>query len=90
MTKAMALEWGPLGICVNAIGPGTFKTELTRALYDDPARSERIVSRIPVGRPGEAGDLAGAVIYLASPASDYVTGQVLWVDGGWQLMGAGL
>lgn len=90
MTKAMALEWGPHGICVNAIGPGTFRTELTQALYEDSARSERIVGRIPLGRPGEPDDLAGAVVYLASPASDYVTGQVLWIDGGWQLMGAGL
>jgi NAD(P)-dependent dehydrogenase (short-subunit alcohol dehydrogenase family) len=90
MTKAMALEWGPLGICANAIGPGTFRTELTRPLYDDPARAERIVSRIPLGRPGIPDDLAGAVVFLASPASDYVTGQVLWIDGGWLVMGAGL
>lgn len=90
MTKAMALEWGPLGICANAIGPGTFRTELTKPLYDDPERAERIVSRIPLGRPGLPDDVAGAVVYLASPASDYVTGQVLWIDGGWLVMGAGL
>lgn len=90
MTKAMALEWAPLGISVNAIGPGTFHTELTEALYSDPARAERIVSRIPMGRPGNPEDLASTVVYLASPASDYVTGQVLWVDGGWLLMGGGL
>ena len=90
MTKAMALEWGPLGICANAIGPGTFRTELTKPLYDDPERAERIVSRIPLGRPGLPDDLAGAFVYLASPASDYVTGQVLWIDGGWLVMGAGL
>ncbi len=90
MTKAMALEWGPLGICANAIGPGTFRTELTQSLYDDPERAERIVSRIPLGRPGLPDDVAGAVVYLASPASDYVTGQVLWIDGGWLVMGAGL
>lgn len=90
MTKAMALEWAPLGIRANAIGPGTFRTELTKPLYDDPARSERIVSRIPLGRAGLPDDLAGAVVYLASPASDYVTGQVLWIDGGWLVMGAGL
>ena len=81
---------GPLGICANAIGPGTFRTELTKPLYDDPERAERIVSRIPLGRPGLPDDLAGAVVYLASPASDYVTGQVLWIDGGWLVMGAGL
>jgi 2-dehydro-3-deoxy-D-gluconate 5-dehydrogenase len=90
MTKAMALEWGPLGICVNAIGPGTFHTELTEALYGDPERTARIVSRIPLGRPGVPDDLGGAVIFLASAASDYVTGQVLWVDGGFLVMGAGL
>ena len=90
MTKAMALEWGPLGICANAIGPGTFRTELTRPLYDDPARAERIISRIPLGRPGLPDDVAGAVVFLASPASDYVTGQVLWIDGGWLVMGAGV
>ena len=90
MTKAMALEWAPLGIRVNAIGPGTFRTELTEALYADPAQSERIVSRIPAGRPGTPDDLAGAVVFLASPASSYVTGHVLWVDGGWLLMGGGL
>ena len=83
MTKAMALEWAPLGICVNAIGPGTFHTELTEALYSDPVRTEQILKRLPMGRPGMADDLAGATVFLASPASDYVTGQVLWVDGGW-------
>ena len=90
MTKAMALEWAPKGICVNAIGPGTFHTELTDALYSDPDRSARIVSRIPMGRPGLPEDLAGAVVFLASPASDYVTGQVLWVDGGFLLLGTGI
>lgn len=87
MTQAMALEWAPLGICCNAIGPGTFHTELTGPLYTDPVRSEEIVSRIPLGRPGLPRDLAGAVVYLASPASDYVTGQVIWVDGGWLVNG---
>jgi NAD(P)-dependent dehydrogenase (short-subunit alcohol dehydrogenase family) len=90
MTKAMALEWAPHGICVNAIGPGTFHTELTEPLYSDPERAARIVSRIPLGRPGTPADLAGAVVYLASPASDYVTGQVLWVDGGFLLLGTGI
>src|SRR5215218_7267851 len=90
MTKAMALEWAPLGICVNAIGPGTFHTELTDALYSDPERAARITSRIPLGRPGMGPDLGGAVVYLASNASDYVTGQVLWVDGGFLLVGTGI
>lgn len=90
MTKAMALEWAPLGIRVNAIGPGTFHTELTDALYSDPERATAITSRIPLGRPGVPDDLAGATVFLASPASDYVTGQILWVDGGWLLMGGGI
>lgn len=90
LTKALALEWASLGICVNAIGPGTFHTELTDALYSDPERAAKITSRIPLGRPGVAGDLAGATVFLASPASDYITGQVIWVDGGWLLVGTGL
>jgi len=90
MTKAMALEWAPCGIRVNAIGPGTFHTELTDALYSDPERTAGITGRIPLGRPGVPEDLAGATVFLASPASDYVTGQVLWVDGGWLLVGTGL
>jgi NAD(P)-dependent dehydrogenase (short-subunit alcohol dehydrogenase family) len=90
MTKAMALEWASLGVCVNALGPGTFHTELTDPLYTDPGRSARIVERIPLGRPGIPRDLAGAAVFLASPASDYVTGQVLWVDGGYLVLGGGL
>ena len=83
MTKALANEWGPEGICVNAIGPGSFPTELTGPLYSDPQRVEEILARMPLGRPGKPADLAGATILLASPASDYITGQLLWVDGGW-------
>ncbi len=83
LTKAMALELAPHGICANAVGPGTFRTELTESLYSDPQRSAEIVRRIPMGRPGAPGDLAGATVFLAGPGSDYVTGQVLWVDGGW-------
>ncbi len=90
MTKAMAMEWGPLGICVNAIAPGSFKTDLTKALYSDPARTARIVERIPLGRPGEPEDLAGTAIFLAAPASDYITGTVIWVDGGILLLGHGI
>ena len=90
LTKAMAMEWGPLGICVNAIAPGSFRTELTKALYDDPVRSGRIVDRIPLGRPGEPDDLAGSAVFLAAPASDYITGTVLWVDGGILLVGHGI
>jgi NAD(P)-dependent dehydrogenase (short-subunit alcohol dehydrogenase family) len=83
LTKAMALELAPHGVRANAIGPGTFHTELTDALYSDPERVAGLVDRIPLGRPGLARDLAGATVFLASSASEYVTGQVLWVDGGW-------
>ena len=83
MTKAMALELAPHGICCNAIGPGTFRTELTERIYADPDRSAAIRERIPLGRPGVPDDLGGVAVFLASSASDYVTGQVLWVDGGW-------
>jgi NAD(P)-dependent dehydrogenase (short-subunit alcohol dehydrogenase family) len=83
MTKAMALEWAPYHINVNAIGPGTFPTELTEPLYNDANRTAAILQRIPMGRAGTPGDLAGATVFLASKASDYITGQVLYVDGGW-------
>ena len=85
LTKAMALELAGDGICANAIGPGTFRTELTEAIYNDPERAGEIRRRIPMGRPGLPGDLGGATVFLASDASDYVTGQVLWVDGGWMV-----
>ncbi|MGH7621756.1 MAG: SDR family oxidoreductase, partial [Gemmatimonadaceae bacterium] len=68
---------------VNAIAPGYFATDNTRALRDDPARFAEISARIPAGRWGDPRDLAGAVVFLASSASDYVTGHVLVVDGGW-------
>lgn len=83
MTKAFALEWGPKNVQVNAIGPGTFHTELTDAMYRDPERRAKIVNRVPMGRPGAPEDLAGATIFLASDASNYMTGQVIYIDGGW-------
>ena len=83
LTKALANEWGRHGVQVNAVAPGYMRTDNTQALRDDPARSEQILARIPAGRWGEAEDLAGAVVFLASPASDYVNGHVLVVDGGW-------
>ncbi len=83
LTKALAAEWGPLGICVNAIGPGTFPTELTEPLYTDSLRISEILARIPLGRWGQPSDLVGATLLLASPSSDYITGQMIWVDGGW-------
>jgi len=83
VTKALANEWAPYGIRVNAIAPGYMATNNTRALREDPVRSKAILDRIPAGRWGVPEDLQGAAIFLASAASDYVTGHVLAVDGGW-------
>jgi 2-deoxy-D-gluconate 3-dehydrogenase len=83
LTKALANEWAGRGVNVNAIAPGYIRTDNTRALQDDEARSRQIQDRIPAGRWGEPEDLGGAVVFLASPASDYVHGHVLVVDGGW-------
>ena len=83
LTKALANEWASKGICVNAIAPGYMSTENTRALRENSTRNRQILERIPAGRWGEPEDLAGAVIFLASKASDYVNGAVLNVDGGW-------
>ena len=83
LTKALANEWGRHGVQVNAIAPGYFRTDNTQRLQDDPVRSQEISGRIPAGRWGEPSDIGGAVVFLASPASDYVTGHVLVVDGGW-------
>jgi 2-dehydro-3-deoxy-D-gluconate 5-dehydrogenase len=84
LTKLMANEWAKHGINANAIAPGYFATDNTRALQDDPDRNREILGRIPAGRWGEPADLAGAAVFLASRASDYVQGVVLPVDGGWQ------
>ena len=83
LTKALANEWAKHGVQVNAIAPGYFRTDNTSALQADPVRSEQISARIPAGRWGEPADLGGAVVFLASRASDYVNGHVLVVDGGW-------
>ncbi len=83
LTKALANEWADRGVNVNAIAPGYMRTENTKPLFDDPLRNKEITSRIPAGRWGEPADLTGAVVFLASPASDYVHGHVLVVDGGW-------
>ena len=82
-TKSMANEWAERGVTVNCIAPGFFATELTGDLFSDPKNRTEILSRIPAGRLGDPSDLAGAAIFLASRASDYVTGHVLCVDGGW-------
>lgn len=83
ITKALANEWAGRGVNVNAIAPGYIATDNTSALRADSARNTAIVERIPAGRWGLPGDLAGATIFLASSASDYVDGIVLPVDGGW-------
>lgn len=83
LVKALSNEWAGRGVTVNAIAPGYIATDNTRALQDDPERSRSILARIPAGRWGNADDLAGATVFLASPASDYVSGIVLPVDGGW-------
>ena len=83
LTKALANEWAPHGINVNAIAPGYMETDNTTALRADATRTAQITERIPAGRWGTPADLAGAAIFLASPASDYVNGHVLVVDGGW-------
>lgn len=83
LTKALANEWTPKGVNVNAIAPGYIATDNTQALQDDPERSRAILERIPAARWGTANDLGGAAVFLASPASDYVSGITLPVDGGW-------
>lgn len=83
LTKLLANEWAARGINVNAIAPGYFATNNTTALRADTRRNADILARIPAGRWGEPDDLAGAAVFLASPASDYVHGVILPVDGGW-------
>jgi len=83
LVRALANEWAPHGVNVNAIAPGYFATDNTQPLRDDPDRSKAILERIPAGRWGEPADIAGATVFLASAASDYVHGIVLPVDGGW-------
>ncbi len=87
LTKALACEWGSRGITVNAIGPTVFRSDLTAWMYEEEGRGkavrEAMLARIPLGRLGEPEDFQGSVVFLASRASDFVTGQVLYVDGGY-------
>ena len=83
MTKVMALEWAQKGVCVNAIGPTYFETELVAQLRNDTERFNFINERTPVGRWGYPPELEGIVIFLASQASDFITGQTIYIDGGW-------
>ena len=82
LTRAMAEAWSQHGINANAIGPGFFRTELTASVFADPERAARNAAATCVGRNGEPEDIDGPLLFLSSPASDYVTGQVLMVDGG--------
>jgi 2-deoxy-D-gluconate 3-dehydrogenase len=83
LTRLLANEWAGRGINVNAIAPGYFTTSNTRALRSDEGRNRDILARIPAGRWGEPADLGGAAVFLAAPASDYVHGAIIPVDGGW-------
>ncbi len=83
LTKALANEWAGKGVQVNAIAPGYIETNATEALRNDPERNAAIVARIPAGRWGKPDDVKGAVVFLASDASNYVNGEILTIDGGW-------
>ena len=83
MTRAMAFELGERGICVNAIGPGVIETSLTASYFEDEAFASLIRDNVPLGRWGQTSDLHGAAIFLCGPGAEYVSGQVLCVDGGW-------
>ena len=82
LTRAMAAEWAEYNIQVNGIGPGYFKTELTRPLFEDDTFDRWLIDRTPAGRWGEAEELVGTVLFLSSKASSYINGQVIYVDGG--------
>jgi NAD(P)-dependent dehydrogenase (short-subunit alcohol dehydrogenase family) len=83
LTKVLALEWAGTGVTANAICPGPFATEMNLPLLNDPVKYQEFVKKIPMGRWGELDELAGAVVFLSSPASSFVTGTSLFVDGGW-------
>ncbi|MEI6727040.1 MAG: SDR family oxidoreductase [Actinomycetes bacterium] len=87
LTKALAVEWAKYGITVNAIGPGRFRTRMTADLFSDEVVAESFLRLIPAGRAGVPEDLAGVTVFLASDASAYVTGQTIYVDGGWLAAG---
>jgi NAD(P)-dependent dehydrogenase (short-subunit alcohol dehydrogenase family) len=87
LTKSLALEWGHRGVCVNAIAPGVFPTDLNRSLLEGTARGGEFLSRIPMKRFGDVRELCGAAIFLASEAASYVNGEVIVVDGGFLASG---
>jgi gluconate 5-dehydrogenase len=83
LVKSMAVDWAQFGVRVNGIGPGYIRTRLTQALWEDVKFTAWVESRTPLARWGNPEDLAGAAVFLASPASAFITGQILYVDGGW-------
>jgi len=87
LTRQLAIEWGPKGVCVNAIAPGVFRTALNRELLDGTARGQEFLMRTPMRRFGQVGELAGAAIFLASESASFVNGEVLAVDGGFLASG---
>lgn len=87
LTKSLALEWGPRGVCVNAIAPGVFPTDLNRSLLEGTERGREFLTRIPMKRFGNVNELCGAAIFLASDAASYVNGEVIVVDGGFLASG---
>lgn len=87
MTRTLAAEWAPHNVKVNAIGPALVATKLTAKQMQEPGRTEKYVRNIPMGRIGVVEDMVGAAIFLASPASDFMTGQILYVDGGLTAIG---
>ncbi len=87
LTKSLAIEWAKHGVCVNAIAPGVFKTDLNRELLESTERGREFQMRTPMGRFGQTEELAGAAVFLASDAASYVTGEVLVVDGGFLASG---
>jgi NAD(P)-dependent dehydrogenase (short-subunit alcohol dehydrogenase family) len=83
LTRVLALEWAGTGVTANSICPGPFATEMNLPLLNDPVKYQEFVKKIPMGRWGELDELAGAVVFLASPSSSFITGASLFVDGGW-------
>ncbi len=83
LTRTLATEWAPRGIRVNGIGPGYFRTALTESFYEDERWQEAMLNKIPLRRFGRLPDLAGATVFLCSDAASYITGQVLYIDGGY-------